>query len=88
MASGQENLHEGIVSKIIAPGMLVDIQDLGIYGFVPLEKLGGNFRRAGNQLVDREAGKSFQCGDYIMLALSHIDLTRGSAVFKAAYNEE
>lgn len=82
MASGLENLHEGIVSKIIAPGMLVDIQDLGIYGFVPLEKLGGNFRRVGNQLVDREANKSFQCGDYIMLALSHIDLDRGSAVFK------
>ena len=88
MASGQENLHEGIVSKIIAPGMLVDIQDLGIYGFVPLERLGGNFRRAGNQLVDRAANKSFQCGDYIMLALSHIDLDRGSAVFKAAYNDE
>ena len=68
--------------------MLVDIQDLGIYGFVPTEKLGGNFRRAGNQLVDRAANKSFQCGDYIMLALSHIDLDRGSAVFKAAYNEE
>ena len=88
MASGQENLHEGIVSKIIAPGMLVDIQDLGIYGFVPLENLGGNFRRVGNQLVDRAANKSFQCGDYIMLALSHIDLDRGSAVFKAAYGEE
>jgi len=87
MASGQENLHEGIVSKIIAPGMLVDIQDLGIYGFVPLEKLGGNFRRVGNQLVDRAGGKSFQCGDYIMLALSHIDLDRGSAVFKTPDNE-
>jgi ribonuclease R len=88
MANGQENLHEGIVSKIIAPGMLVDIQDLGIYGFVPLEKLGGNFRRAGNQLVDREANKSFQCGDYIMLALSHIDLDRGSAVFKSPDSKE
>ncbi len=83
MAGGLENAHEGIVSKIIAAGMLVDIQDLGIYGFVPLENLGGSFRRDGNQLIDRAGGKSFQCGDYIMLALSHIDLTRGSAVFKA-----
>ena len=83
MASGLENAHEGIVSKIIAAGMLVDIQDLGIYGFVPLENLGDNFRRNGNQLIDRAGGKSFQCGDYIMLALSHIDLARGSAVFKA-----
>ena len=82
MAAGHENLHEGIVSKIIGAGMLVDIQDLGIYGFVPLENLGGRFRRRGNQLVDRAGGKSFQCGDYIMLALSHIDLARGSAVFK------
>ncbi len=88
MASGLENLHEGIVSKIIASGMLVDVQDLGIYGFVPTEKLGGNFRKVGNKLVDHAANKSFQCGDYIMLALSHIDLDRGSAVFKAADNEE
>jgi ribonuclease R len=86
MAAGHENLHEGVVSKIIGAGMLVDIQDLGIYGFVPLENLGGRFRRAGNQLVDRAGGKSFQCGDYIMLALSHIDLARGSAVFKTPEN--
>jgi ribonuclease R len=87
MASGQENVHEGIVSKIIAAGMLVDIQDLGIYGFVPLEKIGGNFRRDGNQLTDRAGKRSFKCGDYIMLALSHIDLARGSAVFKTLENE-
>ena len=82
MANGHENFHEGIVSKIITAGMLVDIQDLGIYGFVPLENLGGNFRRSTNQLVDRSAGQSFQCGDHIMLSLSHIDLARGSAIFK------
>jgi ribonuclease R len=82
MADGRDNLHEAVVAKILAAGMLVDIQDMGIYGFVPLENLGGNFRRAGNQLVDRSAGESFKCGDYVMLALSHIDLDRGSAVFK------
>lgn len=87
LAGGKENLHEGIVSKIISSGMLVDIEDLGIYGFVPMEKLGGNFRKSGNQLVDRTANKSFQCGDFIMLALSHIDLDRGSAVFKAVGEE-
>lgn len=86
MAAGHENLHEGVVSKIIGAGMLVDIQDLGIYGFVPIENLGGRFRRSGNQLIDRAGDKSFQCGDYIMLALSHIDLARGSAVFKTPEN--
>ncbi|MFA7185914.1 MAG: S1 RNA-binding domain-containing protein, partial [Victivallales bacterium] len=82
MAGGRDNLHEAVVAKIMAAGMLVDIQDLGIYGFVPLENLGGSFRRVGNQLLDRRAGESFKCGDYVMLALSHIDLDRGSAVFK------
>jgi ribonuclease R len=88
MASGLKNMHDAIVSKIIGAGMLVDIQDLGIYGFVPMENLGGDFRREGNILVDKNTGKSFQCGDYIMLALSHIDLDRGSAVFKTLEQSE
>ena len=88
MESGHDNLHDAIVSKIIGGGMLVDIQDMGIYGFVPIEKMAGRFRRDGNQLVDRRAGKSFKCGDYVMLALSHIDLDRGSAVFKTLESEE
>jgi ribonuclease R len=88
MASGLKNMHDAIVSKIIGPGMLVDVQDLGIYGFVPMENLGGDFRREGNILVEKNTGKSFQCGDYIMLALSHIDLDRGSAVFKTLDQNE
>ncbi|MDD5697514.1 MAG: ribonuclease R [Victivallaceae bacterium] len=88
MANGRENLHEAVVSRIVTNGMLVDVEDLGIYGFVPLENLGGDFRRDGNRLIDRAGSQNFKCGDYVMLALSHIDLERGSAVFKVLDNRE
>ncbi|QSH40027.1 ribonuclease R [Lentisphaerota bacterium ZTH] len=84
LESGLENLHEGIIAKVISAGMLVDIQDLGIYGFVPLDNLPGDCRRHGNRLIDRRGKKTYKCGDYIYLKLSQIDFVRGSAIFKLA----
>ena len=79
-----DNLYEGMIARIIPNGMLVDIQELGIYGFVPRESLRGNFRysRAENRLSDRRAKRSFKIGDYIYLQLADIDFIRGSAIFQ------
>ncbi|MCP3965580.1 MAG: VacB/RNase II family 3'-5' exoribonuclease [Lentisphaerae bacterium] len=84
LESGLENLHEGIIAKVISAGMLVDIQDLGIYGFVPLDNLPNDCRRRGNKLIDKRGKKTYKCGDYIYLKLSQIDFVRGSAIFKLA----
>ncbi|MCF6174576.1 MAG: ribonuclease R [Victivallaceae bacterium] len=82
--SGADNMHEGMIAKILPAGMLVDIQDLGIYGFVPLESLGGKFsyNRSENKLADRRSRRSYKIGDYIYLQLTDIDFIRGSAIFQ------
>ncbi len=82
MGRGRENMHEGIVAKITSSGMSVDIQDIGIYGFVPLDKLSNDFRRQGNRLVSHDGRKSYKCGDYVYLKLSMIDPIRGAAIFR------
>lgn len=82
LVDGKENLHEGIIAKITSGGMLVDVRDLGIYGFVPLENLPGSFRRYGNVLKMSSGHMSYKCGDYIYLQLSQIDFVRGTAIFR------
>jgi ribonuclease R len=84
MDNGLENLHEGVISKITSSGLVVDIQDIGIYGFVPVETLPGGFSRYGNVMRDRRGKKTYKSGDYIYLKLSQIDFIRGSALFKPA----
>jgi ribonuclease R len=85
MADGQQNLHSGIIARIVSGGMMVDILSLGIYGFVPYENLPGKFTRTSTGVIESErGGKSYRCGDGIVLQLAQIDLGRGSAVFRPA----
>ncbi len=81
-----ELLYNGVVARIVAAGMMVDIQDLGIYGFVPLENLRGNFKRYGDILKSYNGKKVFRCGDFIQVQLSTIDFDKGSAVFRPSEN--
>lgn len=75
------NFYEGIVAKVTTNGLLVDIGELGIYGFVPLENLSGSFRRTGKVLNLERGHKRYQVGDFIYLTLDRIDFARGSAIF-------
>lgn len=84
MMRGDEILYNGVVARIVAAGMMVDIEDLGIYGFVPLENLRGNFKRHGDILKSFNGTKTFRCGDFVQLQLSAIDFAKGSAVFRPA----
>ncbi len=81
-----ELLHEGLVAKVNAAGLLVDIQSLGIYGFVPIDSLRGNFklRRSEGRLVSVYGKTEYKAGDFIYLRLSQIDFIKGQAVFKPA----
>jgi len=76
-------LHEGMIAKVNAGGLLVDIQDLGIYGFVPLENLVGDYRyhKGEGKLTARFGKRSYKVGDFIYLKLAQIDFIRGQAVF-------
>ena len=78
-------VHEGIITKVSSGGLLVDITDLGIFGFVPVEMLS-----AGRFLYSKQKGRihaerghqQYKCGDFIYLRLDHIDMARGSAIFR------
>ncbi len=83
MLDNQQTLHSGVIAKITSNGMMVDVQSLGIYGFVPFENMPGKFRRSSSGTLESERGqKSYQCGEAIVLQLAQIDLTRGSAIFR------
>ena len=82
----QAILHEGMIAKVNAGGLLVDIQDLGIYGFVPLENLVGEYRyhKGEGKLTASFGKRSYKVGDFIYLKLAQIDFIRGQAVFNPA----
>ncbi len=82
--AGQDMFHEGMIAKITSAGLMVDIQDLGIYGFVPIESLSGDYRysRVEGKLTATRGQKHYKTGDFIYLRLSQIDFIRGSAIFR------
>jgi len=84
LGSGAENLYEGVIVKVLNAGLQVDIGELGLYGFVPMEQLRGGAFRSGRRAVAERGSGSYKPGDYIYLRLARIDFARGSAVFAPA----
>lgn len=82
----QEMFHDGMVAKVTPAGLVVDIQDLGVYGFVPIESLRGDFkhRRSDNKLVSRHSSSQYKTGDVLYLRLAQIDFVKGQAIFNPA----
>ena len=74
--------YTGIVRKTTAAGLLVDVAELGIYGFVPLAALGHGYRQRNDRLESRSSRQHYQAGDLIQLTLAHIDFAKQSAVFE------
>lgn len=84
MGSGAANLYEGVVVKVLNAGLQVDIGELGLYGFVPLDGMRQEMFRS-RRSIHAERGKlSYKPGDYIYLRLARIDFARGSAIFVPA----
>ena len=82
--SGSDNFYEGVIAKVNNAGFQVDIQELGIYGFVPREFLSGEFHRTAVGFEQERGHMSYKPGDYIYLRLAEIDFARGNAVFAPA----
>ena len=76
--------YTGIVRKTTAAGLLVDVAELGIYGFVPTTALGQGYRQRQGRLESRAHRQNYQAGDLIQLTLAHIDFAKQSAVFDVA----
>ena len=81
LGKGRSMSYTGIVRKVTSAGLLVDISELGIYGFVPLSSLGSGFRRRNGVLSSRHYRTAYQMGDLVHLELSRVDFSKGSAIF-------
>ena len=82
---GELKIYEGVIAKVITAGLQVAIEELGLYGFVPVDALPGNRRRCKFTLYgERNSSSNFKLGDYIYLRLAGIDFARGSALFVPA----
>jgi ribonuclease R len=78
-----ENFYEGVIARVNNNGLLADIPEIGIYGFIPRENLGANFRRRPDGRFRSDRGHiEYKPGDYVYLKLSQIDPVRGAAEFK------
>jgi hypothetical protein len=62
--------------------MNIYIPDLGIMSFIPVEYLGLTFKKKKSKLVSGGTHSNYKCGDFIYVMPEHIDLIKGSAVFR------
>ena len=77
-------IQEGLIVKITARGMLINVQSLGIYGFTPYELLPRDFIfYPEKSLLSSHIRKMhFKAGDFIFLHLRGIDYAKGSAIMR------
>ena len=85
LEEGGTQIFEGIIAKVSASGILCDIPELGIYGFVPMKSLETRMRyRSGEGRFRAEKGRGgYKTGNYIYLVVHHIDLAAGKVIFRA-----
>ena len=85
LEEGTMQTFEGIIAKVSAAGILCDIPELGIYGFVPMKYLETRMRyraREGRYRAEKGRG-GYKTGNYIYLVVDRIDLAAGKAIFRA-----
>ena len=78
-------VYEAVIARIIAAGMLCNIEELGMFGFVPAEKLRRSDARFNYKTRRFRAGRGhvqYKCGDILYVTLDSLDFIRGRAVFR------
>jgi ribonuclease R len=82
IADPEKGFYEAVIRKLNRDGLLVDIPNIGVTGFVTLASLGGSFNRRAGTLHAREGHQQYRIGDYIYLRLEQADLIKGRAIFR------
>lgn len=81
-------MFEAVISRVTAAGIVCSIDELGLYGFIPRERLrGGDYRRSSlrrQKMVSGTGHNSYKTGDFIYVALDAIDPVRGTVTFRPA----
>ena len=78
-------IYEAVIARIIPAGMLCNIEDLGMFGFIPAEKIRRTEARFNRHSRRFRAGRGhvqFKCGDILYVTLDSLDFVRGRAVFR------
>ena len=83
LENGEDNHHEAVIIKVNAAGMQVEIVDVGVYGFIPVENLDSSFffDKKGGNYSSKKIDIVYQPGDVVYLRLDQIDFTQGTALF-------
>lgn len=80
-------MYEAVISKVSPAGLVCNVPDLGLYGFVPTSNLrGGQFHRTRSKqkMSANLSHTQYKIGDFIYLVLDSIDIVRGTAIFRPA----
>ncbi|MBO5723457.1 MAG: VacB/RNase II family 3'-5' exoribonuclease [Lentisphaeria bacterium] len=78
-------VYEGVIAKVSSAGLLCDIPELGLYGFIPASKLsrgGVHFNKHRKQLRSERGHDRYKCSDVIFVVLDSLDFVRGRALFR------
>jgi len=73
--------YTGMVKKVTSAGLVIDITELGIYGFVPQSNFVAPIHRRKIKNITRGRRASFNQGDLVHVQLSQVDFTKGAALF-------
>ncbi len=84
LAAGEQNFYEAVIAKVNNAGLQIDVQALGLYGFILREELPGEFVRTDFGFREKRGDRAYKPGDYIYVRLNGIDFARGSALFVPA----
>ncbi|MCK5803240.1 MAG: VacB/RNase II family 3'-5' exoribonuclease, partial [Lentisphaeria bacterium] len=80
-------LHQGVIGKVSGSGLLVYLDEFGLYGHLDAKRLGeGRFRkdRRTHALRDARSGKIYKCGDVIHVHILRADPARGEVHLEPA----
>lgn len=80
-------VYEAVITKTTPAGLLCDITELGLYGFVPSSKLSGssmNYNKHSRRLKANRGHSQYKSGDIIFLVLDSLDFAQGRAIFRPA----
>ena len=77
-------MYEAIIQKVTSSGLMCEIPELGMLGFVPTSRFRTPVSRRNSRYSSRmESGHTgYRPGDFIYIALDSIDLVRGHAQFR------
>ena len=83
--TGMPVIYEAVIARIIPAGMLCNIEELGLFGFIPAEKLrrtGAEFHYHTRRFRAGRGHIQYKCGDMLYVILDSLDFIRGRAVFR------